>query len=570
MSKKTEKTEKTPKLEKAEKPEKQEKQETPEKTPKLEKAEKPEKQEKQKKQEKSSKKDDSENAIKSTAPTKEGSDAEEKALPKFEEEFSEWFQEIIARAGIIDYRYPLKGCGVWLPYGFKLRRKALNIMRDLLESTEIPHQEYLFPMLIPDFLFLKEKEHVKGFEDEVYWVTHGGLTPLDVKLALRPTSETVIYPMMKLWVRSHVDLPLKTYQIVNTFRWEGKNTRPLIRVREITTFKEAHTAHATAEDAEVQIREAVGIYKNFFDSIGVSYIITQRPKWDTFPGANYTIAFDAIFPGMHRTLQIGTVHNLGTVFAQTYEIKYENEKGENVFVHQTCYGISERVIAAIISEHGDNKGLKIPPNIAPIQVIIIPVLYKNKEEIVIEESKKVHEMLKQANIASELDLRDLKSGRKYYEWEEKGVPIRLEVGPKDVEKQAVMMVRRDNGSKQSVPKLDLVQTLQRTFKEMGTLMKQNTEKYVQEKVIQTEDLNAAYELIEKNSGVIEIPFCGSEDCAKVLETTVSGLKFLGIPGRYLKVLNPEKSEEDLAEKKQIFCINCSNPVKQYWRIARTF
>jgi prolyl-tRNA synthetase len=564
MSKKTEKAEKPPKLEKAEKLD------TAEKPEKAEKTEKASKNEKPAKADKASKADQSQNTAKHTANVKEESSIEEKGLPKYEEEFNEWFQEIISRAEIIDYRYPLKGCGVWLPYGFKLRRKALNIMRELLESTPIPHQEYLFPMLIPDFLFLKEKEHVKGFEDEVYWVTHGGLTPLDVKLALRPTSETIIYPMMKLWVRSHTDLPLKTYQIVNTFRWEGKNTRPLIRVREITTFKEAHTAHATAEDAESQIREAVGIYKNFFNSLGISYIITQRPKWDTFPGANYTIAFDAIFPGMHRTLQIGTVHNLGTVFAQTYEIKYENEKGENVFVHQTCYGISERVIAAVISEHGDDKGLKIPPNIAPIQVIIIPVLYKNKEEIVIEESKKVHEMLKQANIASELDLRDMKSGRKYYEWEEKGVPIRLEVGPKDVEKQAVMMVRRDTGTKQSIPKSELIQTLHRTFNDMISTMKQNTEKYIQEKVIQTEDLDTAYELIEKNKGVVEIPFCGSEDCAKVLETTVAGLKFLGIPDRYLKVLNPEKSEETLSENKQIFCVNCSNPVKHYWRIARTF
>jgi prolyl-tRNA synthetase len=440
----------------------------------------------------------------------------------------------------------------------------------LLETTEIPHQEYLFPMLIPDFLFLKEKEHVKGFEDEVYWVTHGGLTPLDVKLALRPTSETVIYPMMKLWIRSHVDLPLKTYQIVNTFRWEGKNTRPLIRVREITTFKEAHTAHATPEDAEVQIREAVELYKKFFDSLGVSYIITQRPKWDTFPGANYTIAFDAIFPGMRRTLQIGTVHNLGTVFAQTYDIKYENAQGENLPIHQTCYGISERMIAAVVAEHGDDKGLKFPPNIAPIQVVIIPVLYKNKEQIVIDESKRIHELLKQNNISVELDMRDLKSGRKYYEWEEKGVPIRLEVGPRDVEKQAVMMVRRDTGQKQSIPVKDLITTLNDIFNQINTEMKQKTESFVQSNVYQTDDLNEAYELIEQNKGVVEIPFCGDEDCAKVLETTISGLKFLGIPDRYLQVLHPEKSEEDLNEKKQAFCVNCSNPIKQYWRIARTF
>ena len=173
---------------------------------------------------------------------------------------------------------------------------------------------------------------------------------------------------------------MKTYQLVSTFRYETKNTHPLIRVREITTFKEAHTCHATAEDCADQIREGVGVYKKFFDTLGVPYIISRRPKWDTFPGADYTIVFDRIFPGKHRTLQVGTVHNLGQTFAKTFEIKFQQPDGSSEYVYQTCYGISERAIAAIIATHGDNLGLKLPPIAAPIQAVTVPIIFKGKEE----------------------------------------------------------------------------------------------------------------------------------------------------------------------------------------------
>ncbi len=216
---------------------------------------------------------------------------EMKKLPSKEENFIDWLNEVLIRTDVLDYRYNLKGCGVWKGYGFKLRKKILAILRDLLENTPVPHEEYLFPELVPYPQFMKEEEHIKGFENDVFWVTHGGLTPLDVKLALRPTSETAIYPMFSLWIRSHTDLPLKTFQVVNTFRWE-RNTRPMLRVREITTFKEAHTVHATAEETEEQIAEAVKLYSDHFNALGISYVVNQRPEWDKFPGAEYTIAFD--------------------------------------------------------------------------------------------------------------------------------------------------------------------------------------------------------------------------------------------------------------------------------------
>ncbi|MHA1713545.1 MAG: aminoacyl--tRNA ligase-related protein, partial [Candidatus Ranarchaeia archaeon] len=220
--------------------------------------------------------------------------------------FMEWFRNILSEAEILDYRYPIKGFGVWMPYGFQIRKAVIETIRKVHDQNG--HQEALFPLLVPDYIFQKEALHVKGFEDEVFWVTHGGLTPLDVKLALRPTSETAIYPMYKLWIRSHSDLPLRLYQIVNVFRHETKATRPMIRVREITTFQEAHTVHASKEDLASQIQSAMQIYSKIFDLLGIPYLISKRPEWDKFAGADYSNAFDCIMPD-GKTLQIGTVHN---------------------------------------------------------------------------------------------------------------------------------------------------------------------------------------------------------------------------------------------------------------------
>ena len=294
------------------------------------------------------------------------------------ENFSEWFHDILEEANITDSRYPIKGMAIWMPYGFKIRKFMLERIKELLDKD---HEEVLFPLLVPEAELAKEGEHVKGFEDEVYWVTKGGRNDLNEKLALRPTSETAIYPMYALWIRSHIDLPIKFYQVVNTFRYETKHTRPLIRVREITTFKEAHTAHATKEESDEQIQDFIEIYKEFLDSFGIPYLISKRPPWDTFPGADYTMAFDIIMPD-GKTLQIGTIHNLGQTFAKTFDITFEDKDGEHKYVYQTCAGVSDRVVASIIGIHGDEKGLRLPPIVSPNQITIIPILFKKgKEEV---------------------------------------------------------------------------------------------------------------------------------------------------------------------------------------------
>lgn len=426
------------------------------------------------------------------------------------ENFSEWFHEIIQAAEIMDVRYPVKGLYVWFPFGFKLRQLVYSKLREILDRD---HDEVYFPALIPETELRKEGDHIKGFEDEVYWVTHGGLTPLDVKLALRPTSETAIYPIFKLWIRSHADLPLRVYQIVNTFRYETKHTRPLIRLREITSFKEAHTAHKDFEDAEKQVRTAIELYKEFYDFLGIPYIITRRPNWDKFPGAAYTIAFDTVMPD-GRTLQIGTVHHLADNFAKTFDIKYEGADGQQHYVHQTCYGISERCIAALISIHGDDLGLVLPFEVAPIQIVVIPILYKGEEEAVINACKNLLDKLKNFRVV--FDDSEDRPGAKYYKWELKGVPLRFEIGPKEAEEGKVVVSFRDEKKKFSV---DIKEINDEIILSWAKDYKERLRKSAYNRMISKLKFFDSPEGISEwvGEGVAVFYLCDDESCGEVLE-----------------------------------------------------
>ena len=445
---------------------------------------------------------------------------ESKALPT-KDNFSEWYNELLMMAQIMDVRYPIKGVYVWYPFGFQIRKKVYNMLRNLMD---VDHEETYFPMLIPKPELLKESEHIKGFEDEVYWVTHGGLSELEIPLALRPTSETAIYPMFKLWIRSHADLPLKIYQIVNTFRYETKHTRPLIRLREITSFKEAHTAHKTWDDAERQVQDAMSIYGEFFTKLAVPYIVNRRPEWDKFPGADYTMAFDTMMPD-GKSLQVGTVHHLGTKFAKTYEITYEDEKGEGQYVNQTCYGISERCIAAVIGIHGDNKGLILPPNASPTLAVIIPIVFKKEEELVRETCKEVQSILNDCGIKTVIDDADERPGAKYYKWEMKGVPLRIEIGPRDIKNNSVVVVRRD-GAKESVSLDGLATTIQNKLIDFQNDLLNNTRQSMLSRIKQCSTLEEAKQQVE--TGWAQMAWCGEKACGLEMEDYVN-CKLLGEP-----------------------------------------
>jgi len=465
--------------------------------------------------------------------------------------FGKWFRHILIDAGIMDYRYPIKGMAVWLPYGFKIRRNLLQTIRDLLDNKG--HEEMLFPLLIPETSIAKESEHIKRLESEVFWVTHGGLTPLEIKYALRPTSETAIAPMLKLWIRSHADLPKKMYQVVNIFRYETRATRPLIRMREVDNFKEAHTAHATLKEAEEQVKEGVEIYKRFFDTLGVPYKISRRPEWDKFAGALYSIAFDIIAPD-GRAIQAGTVHNLGQNFSKAFDVTYETEKGEREYIWQTCYGLSGRPLVGMLAAHGDDNGAVLPPVVAPIQVVIIPIPHKELDRQIAKTCEEVAAKLKEAHIRAEIDLRaDLTPGAKYYYWELRGVPLRMEIGSRDLKNKEVTIVRRDTMEKQAIKMDTLVATVEKTMKTMAADMKEKAWKWMSEHVYRVDTLEEANQLLAKRAGIIEVAWCGNEDCGHRLEEQVNA-RVLGIP-------------EDLKEKFSGRCVVCGKSAKSIVRAA---
>lgn len=468
-------------------------------------------------------------------------------------EFSEWFHNILEEAEIIDTRYPVKGMHVWLPQGFKIRKHTLKILKEILDEE---HEEVLFPLLIPEDELAKEAIHVKGFEEEVYWITHGGLTELNKKLALRPTSETAMYPMFSLWVRNHADLPMKYYQVVNTFRYETKHTRPLIRVREITTFKEAHTVHATAEETEDQVQDAVKIYKKFFDMLGIPYTVSKRPEWDKFPGAEYTVAFDTIMPD-GKTLQIGTVHNLGQTFAKTFDITYETATGEHEYVYQTCYGLSDRIIASVIGIHGDKSGLCMPPAIAPYQVVIVPIIFKKGGEEVLEFCRNLEDKLKhEANLRVYFDDRDIRAGKKYYEWEMRGIPLRIEVGPRDLENKKVVTFRRDIQEKEIIDydPVTISDNVNEILDDIGINMKDKAWKSFEKSIRSVASIEEAAEEMSKEGGIITFDWCGDQECGKDIEEKVR-VDILGV-------------QESVKENSK--CINCDKPSKHLTLIAKTY
>ncbi len=461
-----------------------------------------------------------------------------------EEEFSDWYNELIERAELSDKRYPIKGMNVWRPYGWAVMKLIDQAIRDEFDTTG--HGEVNFPVLIPETEFKKEADHVKGFEGDVFWVTRGGFNELDVKLVLRPTSETAMYPMFKLWIRSHADLPLKVYQIVPVFRYETKMTRTFMRVREIHFF-EAHTAHATFEDAEQQIQEDLQMHERIMRLLALPYIISKRPDWDKFPGAFYSLGADTLLPS-GRSLQLATFHQYMDNFAKVYDVTYETETGEHKYVYQTTDGMSERLLGAVLSVHGDEKGLVLPPAAAPVQAVIVPILEKGRQEEMLREAQRLFLDLRYL-IRVKLDDRDIRPGEKYYYWEARGVPLRIELGPREIERSAVTVIRRDNGEKKDLPREGLPERLRSVLELMQVAMWERAEKIIQANTFTVTSLN------EVKDGFNRLGWCGKETCSKTI-TERTSMSVLGTP------FFPESFEGT--------CVVCGDAARQFVYAAKAY
>jgi len=461
-----------------------------------------------------------------------------------EEDFSEWYNGLIERAELADKRYPIKGMNVWRPYGWGIMKLIDHALREEFDVTG--HEEVQFPVLVPETEFEKEAQHVKGFEEDVFWVTRGGSNELDVKLVLRPTSETAMYPMFKLWIRSHADLPLKVYQIVPVFRYETKMTRTFMRVREIHFF-EAHTAHATFEDAEQQIREDLQINERVMRLVALPYLVTVRPDWDKFPGAHYSLGSDTLMPS-GRSLQLATFHQYKDNFAKVYEITFEDASGGHAYVHQTTDGMSERILGAILATHGDEKGIVLPPAVAPVQAVVVPVLEKGRQEEMQREAQRLFLELRE-RMRVRLDNRDLRPGEKYYHWEARGVPVRIELGPREVERGFATVVRRDTGEKRELPREGLADRVRSVLELMQVSMWERAEKAMEENTFTIESLD------EARPGFNRFGWCGREACGKTV-TERTGMNLLGAP------FYPEPFEGS--------CIVCGESTKQFAYAAKAY
>ena len=470
-----------------------------------------------------------------------------RGIPSKTDDFSAWYPFIVEASDLVDKRYPIKGMDVWRPYGWKTMRLIDSLTHREMERTD--HEEVNFPLLIPENLLDKEntlvarlkkardegvdpdelrmEEEEGGFKKEVYWVKNAGENELDIPMFLRPTSETAMYTMFPLWIRSHADLPMKIYQMVNTFRYETKQTRSFIRVREIHFF-EAHTAHIDEECATRQIEQDMEMVDRIMHDLCLPVIKAKRPIWDTFPGAWYTIGIDAIMPD-GRTLQVASCHHYRDQWAKAFDITYEDENAEQQYCHQTTYGMSERLLGAVVGIHGDDDGLIMPPAIAPIQVAIIPVM-PDKDPAVGIAITEVCKKLDEVGIRYKVDDRDLRPGTKYYDCEIKGIPLRLDIGPRDVKNGHAFSAKR-TGGKQPLPLDNIVVEVQSALTEIADELRSRSAVSA-ENIIQPlpafKQVDGKWKMDGevKNDTIYEMPFDGSDADAEIIERATS-LSFLG-------------------------------------------
>jgi prolyl-tRNA synthetase len=469
------------------------------------------------------------------------------------ENFSEWYDNVLLEAKLVDDRYPVKGFSVYTGWGMSVVKRIIMMLEVKLEENG--NEPMQFPVVIPEDSFQKEEEHIEGFSGEVFWITQAGNNELERRLILRPTSETAIYPMFKLWIRSHQDLPIKMHQTCNVYRYETKATRPLYRGREFL-WNEGHTAHVDIEDAEVEVKAAIEAYRSVYDRLGLSYVILKRPEFDKFAGADYSIAFDTWNPD-GKVNQIGTVHQLGYNFAKAFDLTFEDTRGEQSTATTTCYGMGfGRTLAATISHHGDDHGLVLPPLVAPKQVVVVPILFKGKEDVAESYAKNIFETIMKAGIRVVLDDdKRFNPGDKYYKWEMFGVPLRIEVGPREALNKKVTFVRRDIFEKTQVEESMLIKKIYECFNAIFENLRENSKAKLDSLLVDAYDMDQLKVYMDARM-IVRVNWCGDPDCANNIKDMVSG----EIRG----------TRWDVKEEPTDVCVLCRDKAKYLAYVSRTY
>jgi len=441
---------------------------------------------------------------------------------KKEEDFSAWYSEILYKADLADIRYNVKGFVVYRPWATITIKRMYRKYEELLEKNG--HLPLVMPSVIPERNFELEADHVKGFAPEVFWVTKAGSEEgeLTEKLALRPTSETALYPMYSYWIRSYNDLPFKRYQSCQVWRYEGKMTRPFFRGREFHWI-EAHNVFKTREDADNQVLEDMEMtYQMLQEEFSIPIIFFERPQWDKFAGAEKTFAADALM-GSGKVLQLPSTHYLGQNFSKPFNVSFIDEDGEEKYGYQTCYGPAiSRIYGAMIAFLGDDNGLILPFDLAPTQIVIVPIIFTGKEKIVMDKATEIYEQL-QDEYNVKLDDSEDSPGEKFYYWEMKGVPLRIEIGPRDIEKGQVVIVRRYDGEKFFVKEEDFLTKI----KDLADNYTENLKKQAlidfESEIEEAYEIDSAKEAID-NGKIVACGFCSidmeGEGCAEVVEKDI--------------------------------------------------
>jgi prolyl-tRNA synthetase len=441
------------------------------------------------------------------------------------EDFSRWYLEIIRKTEMADYA-PIKGIMVIRPYGYTIWENIQRLMDRRIKETG--HVNAYFPLFIPESFLQKEMEHLEGFAPEVAWVTQGGQEQLEERLAVRPTSEAIIGSMYAKWIQSYRDLPVLINQWANIVRWE-KVTRPFLRTTEFL-WQEGHTAHETGEEAQDETIKVLYMYKDFVEAeLAIPVIEGRKSSRERFAGATETYAIEALMSD-GKALQMGTSHNLGQHFSKVFDIRFEDREQKQQYVWQTSWGVSTRLIGALVMTHGDDSGLRIPPQVAPIQVVVIPISLGNWKETVLPVALAVERDLRDSGLRVKLDAREeFTPGWKFSEWEMRGVPLRVEVGPKDVKEHRAVLVRRDIARKDSVELAALVQQVKKTLQEIQSSLFDQALRFQRENTRSVSDYREFKEVIESRRGFIRTWWCGDEACEdKIKEETMASIRVIPI------------------------------------------
>jgi prolyl-tRNA synthetase len=445
------------------------------------------------------------------------------------QDFGRWYIDVVRRAELADYS-PVKGCMVIRPYGYAMWELIQQGLDRRFKATG--HVNAYFPLFIPESLLMREAEHVEGFAPQVAWVTQGGNDVLEERLVIRPTSETIIGTMYAKWVQSWRDLPILINQWANVVRWE-KVTRLFLRTTEFL-WQEGHTAHETAEEAQEETLRMLAVYKDFAENdLAMPVMDGEKTESEKFAGADKTYSIEALMRD-GRALQAGTSHNLGQNFSRSYDIKFQARDKSVQHVYTTSWGVSTRMIGGVIMTHGDDGGLILPPRVAPYQVVMVPIPRGNWKETVLPKATAIRDELVARGVRVMLDDRDSQTpGWKFNEWEMRGVPLRLEIGPKDLEKSQVVLARRDTREKSFVPMEGLAAHVEALLASIQRALFDRAVKFREEHTSETDSYDEFKQIMDGRPGFVVSPWCGSAACEASIKTetqaTIRNIPFVSKP-----------------------------------------